>query len=102
MAQEKLLIFEFDESPIPNGCRRHIEEVQIRKDGCIWIIHRNDADPFPSNPHAHNKESRLKLDLGNGKLFLHREFTGQRIKHKHLMEIRSEAEKKGIQLPPLS
>jgi hypothetical protein len=48
---------EFEASPIPDGTMRRLDEVTIKRDGCIWRIDRNDADPFPSNPHAHNVES---------------------------------------------
>jgi hypothetical protein len=54
---------EFEISPIPTGTKRRLDEVTIKRDGCIWRIHKNDPDPFPSNPHAHNIESDLKLDL---------------------------------------
>jgi hypothetical protein len=44
-------------SPIPGGTLRRLDEVTVKRDGHVWRIHRNDADPFPSNPHAHNLES---------------------------------------------
>lgn len=60
---ELLCSIEFEISPIPTGTKRRLDEVTIKRDGCIWRIHKNDPDPFPSNPHAHNIESDLKLDL---------------------------------------
>jgi len=42
---------------------------RIKYKGEIWTIHKNDKDIFPSNPHAHNYERKLKLHLGNGKLY---------------------------------
>jgi hypothetical protein len=66
---------EFEALPIPDGTMRRLDEVTIKRDGCIWRIHRNDADPFPSNPHAHNVESGLKLDLSTGALYFRRQPT---------------------------
>ena len=88
-------------SPIPSGCRRLLNEVTIKKDGKIWRIHKNDPDPFPSKPHAHNVESGLKMDLSNGDLY----FMGalqQRVNKKHLLDLRSMIAKYDIILPDLS
>lgn len=90
---------ELDHSPIPSGCLRRLDEITIKKDGQIWRIHKNDDDPFPSNPHAHNLESRLKLDLSNGNLYYKRRDTGKTISRKDLLAIRSKITK--IQLPPI-
>ncbi|WEK21329.1 MAG: hypothetical protein P0Y49_09265 [Candidatus Pedobacter colombiensis] len=46
-----------------------LEKADIRNDGQKWRVHQNDADPFPSNPHAHNYSKHQKLHLGNGKLY---------------------------------
>lgn len=77
-------------------------KVKIKSGGLIWIIHRYDLDPFPSNPHAHNLESNLKLDLSNGRCFKIREHVDT-IARKDLLDIRSKALKvyKG-ELPPLT
>lgn len=100
---EKLLgEIEFPESPIPSQCRRNINEVTVKGDGCIWRIHQNDEDPFPSNPHAHNIESGLKLDLSNGRLFFKSKYTGKSISRKNLLYIRSELEKREITLPNIA
>ena len=48
---------EFTESPVPDETRRRLNEITVRKDGCVWRVHKNDADGFPSRPHAHNVES---------------------------------------------
>lgn len=50
--------------------------------GEIWRVHKYDADPFPSNPHAHCVGGRdrfvgLKLHLGNAELFRGPETTGR-------------------------
>ena len=51
--EKVLATIEFDTSPIPNGVMRRMDEVTVKRDGCVWRIHKNDADPYPSNPHAH-------------------------------------------------
>lgn len=91
---------ELDHSPIPSQCRRRLDEVTIKRDGQIWRIHKNDSDPFPSNPHAHNVESGLKLDLTNGKLYYKNTDTGKSISKKDLLAIRDKMTK--IAPPPLA
>lgn len=65
-------------------------KVRIKAKGQIWIIHKNDADPKPSNPHAHNLEQNIKLDLGNGNCFRKREWLFK-IGKKELLSIREKA-----------
>jgi hypothetical protein len=91
---------ELDHSPIPSGCIRRLDEITIKKDGQIWQIHQNDDDPFPSNPHAHNVESGLKLDLSNGKLYFKTQATGSSVRKKDLLDIRKKMTK--IKPPPLT
>jgi hypothetical protein len=98
---ELLAEIEFEASPIPDGTMRRLDEVTIKRDGCIWRIHRNDADPFPSNPHAHNIESGLKLDLSTGALYFRRQPTDTGVSRKDLEFIRTQAQNKGINVPPL-
>ncbi len=86
-------------SIIPRSVPRFLVEQRIRRNGEIWEIHKNDADPFPSNPHAHNLENRLKLHLGTGELFKKRQRMG-RITRKHLLAIREEVSR--FELPLLS
>jgi hypothetical protein len=102
MSEEVLGSVELDHSPIPDGCCRRLDEVTIKRHGEVWQIYVNDADPFPSNPHAHNGESGLKLHLGNGELFLGASNTGKSVVRKDLLAIRQQAEAKGIGLPPLA
>lgn len=102
MADIFLTTIELDISPIPDGCRRRFDEVTIKRDGLVWRINKNDVDPFPSNPHAHNVESGLKLDLSNGNLYFMRRFTEKTIAQKHLLAIRTQAEQKGVKLPSLA
>jgi hypothetical protein len=63
MSNEHIAIIELEESIIPDGCMRRLDEVQVKHKNEIWRIHKTDSDPFPSKPHAHNVESDLKLDL---------------------------------------
>lgn len=91
---------ELAETVIPPGIIRKLEEVRLKARGDIWDIHQNDADPFPSDPHAHNVESGHKLDLGNGDLYRRTTRVGK-IKKKDLLRIRGLAQEKGVQLPAL-
>jgi hypothetical protein len=52
--------------------------VLVQKDyrvaGEVWQVHKSDADPFPSHPHAHSVGGRqkfigLKLHLGTRQLW---------------------------------
>lgn len=95
---EKLTSVELEEDIIPSDIPRLLREQRIRLNGNVWTIHRNDADPFPSNPHAHNYAEGLKLDLSNGVLYDYRCVAG-RIKYKHLLTLRERIQH--LDLPPL-
>ena len=99
MASVLLGEVELAKSPIPDECTRMLREATIRKDGCVWRIHKNDSDPFPSNPHAHNIESGFKVDLSTGNLYLQTDWTGKRVSKKDLAAILSMAARKGIAFP---
>lgn len=73
-------------------------EKRIKVNGHIWEIHKNDVDPFPSDPHAHSVESSVKLHLGTGDIYIKRNIVG-RIKVKELEEIRKKLTAAGITLP---
>lgn len=75
------------------------QKLRIKSKGIIWVIHRYDVDPFPSNPHAHQLESNIKLDLSSGKCFIRKQYV-HTIKKKDLIYIRGEASKV-YELPPL-
>ena len=62
-----------DESVLPDDLPLHLLEAEVKLDGKKWTIHKYDADPFPSNPHAHNYAENLKLHLGNGLLYFGKE-----------------------------
>jgi hypothetical protein len=90
-----------DERIIPDQEDQEIFEVLVKNNGQQWEIHKNDPDPFPSDPHAHNYSSGLKLDLSNGNLFKKKQQRGS-IKKKLLLEIRQKCTDKGITLPILT
>jgi hypothetical protein len=96
---EHLGEIEIEESIIPSGCVRRLVEQTIRLGGEIWRIYRNDADPFPSSPHAHNVESGLTLHLGTGELFLRRKYAGEKVERKRLVALRQRI--RNLPLPPL-
>jgi hypothetical protein len=74
---------------IPKDLRINYK-VRIKTKGNICVIHKNDKDPFPSNPHAHILDSNIKLHLGNGNCYRKREFI-YKINKKKLVDIREKA-----------
>lgn len=102
---EELAIIRFEESIMPAGVDILLTEAEVKLQGEIWIVHKNDADPFPSNPHAHNYRNRLKMHLGNGDLYKGKKRTPcQRMKHSLLLDFRTRLMQKNasIVLPPLA
>ena len=87
-----------DESIIPSDTLRSLYEEQVKFKGEIWVIHKNDIDPFPSSPHAHNYESALKLHLGNGELYYGTDLVGK-VARKNFLKLRGLF--KRVQLPEL-
>lgn len=59
---------ETDADIIPVSIRLD-RKVQFKAKGLIWIINKYDPDPFPSNPHAHQLDNNIKLDLSNGRCY---------------------------------
>lgn len=80
----------------------HKVKARIKAKGNIYIIHKNDLDPFPSNPHAHIYGQCLKLDLSNGNLYRKKQLV-EKIPKKEFLLIRSKITEvyKG-ELPDLS
>jgi hypothetical protein len=74
---EVLVEIELPESIIPEGIPVSLREAQAKHKNEIWEVHRNDADPHPSNPHAHCEEHALKMHLGTGELFRKRKLVGK-------------------------
>jgi hypothetical protein len=66
---EVLAEFISEEPLIPEGIPRLLTEQTVKVKGEVWRIHKNDVDPFPSVPHAHNYESEVVLHLGSGEMF---------------------------------
>lgn len=77
------------------------EEITLKSGGEIWCIHKGDRDPFPSSPHAHNVETKEKLDLSNGLLYRRREPTGHWLRKADLIRLRQRFEQEGWQMPAL-
>ncbi len=95
----KLLELQLKESILPDVIEQRFVEAQFKQNGEIWVVHKNDADPFPSNPHAHCYEKGLKLHLGNGKLYLGTKHVGK-VSKKQFISLRTKMAK--IKLPTLS
>lgn len=98
---EEIASIKFDSSILPEGVPIRLDEEEVKHKGEIWVIHKNDKDPFPSNPHGHNKETGLKLHLGNGDLYSSKNKPlNKAISKKYLIAIRNKAKNKT--LPTLS
>jgi hypothetical protein len=89
----------------PKGVPVYLTEAEIKLQGEIWVIHKNDADPFPSNPHAHNYQQRLKMHLGNGDLYMYKQKQPcRRLRKSVFLEFRERVTQRtsSIVLPPLA
>lgn len=77
----------------PDG--RYILEEDFKVSGDVWRVHKSDADPFPSSPHAHliggtKRFVGCTLHLGTAELFRKREPLGRRLEEnqfKRLIEL---------------
>ncbi len=87
---------------VPGGIRR-IYAALNNGAGSEWEIHRNDSDPFPSNPYAHNEVEDIAMDLATGGLYHDRQFV-HRLRRAQLIRFRDKIASKypGIGLPPLA
>jgi hypothetical protein len=83
---------------IPPGIPRLLTEQTVKVKGEIWRVHKNDADGFPSIPHAHNYETGVVLDLGNGAMYDRNRNQIGTLGCKKLLLIREKLT--GINLPP--
>jgi hypothetical protein len=95
---ELLAVAVFEESIVPHGTERVFFEERVKHNGELWFVHKYDADPFPSDPHAHNYESGLKLHLGNGGLYLGKKHVGS-LSKKNFIALREKV--RHVDLPPL-
>lgn len=67
---------------LPDG--QYLLEEDFKVSGEVWRVHKSDADPFRSNPHAHcvggaKRFIGCKLHLGTGELFRDREPMGRKL-----------------------
>lgn len=56
------------------GSGLYVEEADLRVNGVVWRVHKSDADPYPSKPHAHciagaKRFLGYTLHLGTAQLF---------------------------------
>ncbi len=86
-------------SLLPSKVIGRLDEQRIKINGEVWDIYKYDADPRPSNPHAHNADSGVKMDLSNGRQYLNSIEIGK-INQKQLKVFRSLVNP-NIPLPPL-
>lgn len=96
---EVLAEIELEEGIIPDGTTRLLTEKTVKVKGEVWRVHKNDADPWPSNPHAHNYDAGLTLHLGTGELFDNNRKSVGLIGTKKLKAVRSKLG--DIELPAL-
>jgi len=78
--------------------------IKCKLGGRIWIVHPNDADPWPSKPHAHEYDRREKLDLSSGEIFsLPARTPAAKLRPKELEALRAEISCRlpSLQLPSL-
>lgn len=94
---EPLQTITLTESILPEDWPKLLLEQVIKQNGEQWEIRKYDADPFPSNPHAHNHEARVKLHLGTGELFKKHTLVGK-IRCKDLKSLRAQVSE-SIELP---
>lgn len=100
-APEILCEINVGDSIIPTVMAGMLLEVKLKAGGEIWYIHKYDADFKPSNPHGHNAETNLKLNLSSGELYLHGKKVGA-ITKKNLMRVRELAAERKVKLPALA
>ncbi len=89
---------------LPDGLSL-LGEAEGKVSNQVWRVHKNDVDFFPSDPHAHNPETGITLDLSNGWTYKKRACCGK-IKKKFLLALRAQLEdplrRQGIELPALA
>jgi hypothetical protein len=72
--QDQISIYLGEEVPFENADGRFLIQKDYKVAGEVWQVHKGDADPFPSCPHAHCVGGKqrfigLKLHLGSRELF---------------------------------
>jgi hypothetical protein len=90
---------------VPGGVTILLTEAKVKLRGEIWTVYKSDADPFPSNPHAHNYRLGVKMHLGNGDLYGYKEkVPSAKLRRSLLLEFRARVQQANpaIVLPPLA
>ncbi len=86
------IIFEFQlesgNKIIPEKIPFLLTEKTDEKKGELWRVRKDGPDPWPSNPHACNYETGLRLHLGSGELFDSDRQSVEKISDKKLQAIR--------------
>jgi hypothetical protein len=106
-----LIRYDFARTPIPPGAFLSAEraergpfapELLVKQDGRIYSVHKNDVDPRPSKPHAHDDCGR-KVDLSNGDIYTDNKVS-DRLSKKKLKELRHslrDRKQDWLVLPPM-
>lgn len=89
---------ELDEPLLFKGMFESKADVKMK--GQRWRVYQNDADPFPSDPHAHNLDQHVKLHLGTGGLYRGRTLKDV-LSRKIFLNLRDRFSAIGVVLPPL-
>ena len=89
---------------LPDG--RYILEEDYRGKGEVWRVHKRDADPYPSNPHAHcvggaKRFVGCTLHLGTAELYNGRKPLGRKLEDKQFERLIELIKPKfpGVKLP---
>lgn len=81
---------ELTEGVLPEGISLLLNEKTVKVKGEVWRMHQNDADPWPSNPHAHNYQSGIVANLQTGELFDTNRKSVGKLNKKKLARLREE------------
>lgn len=97
--------FPFEPEPLAsniNADKNILEKGKIAFKNKIWMIHKNDQDPFPSDPHAHEYSNNLKLCLACGKIYRGKERVNE-YRNKDFLKLRGLIENRipNIKLPKI-
>jgi hypothetical protein len=108
---ELLIDYDFSRTPFPRGAlvprqeaqpEPFVAELLVKQDGRVYQVHKNDVDPLPSRPHAHDDLNR-KIDLSTGDVYVNGRII-DRLKEKKLRELRQRLRDRNqawLVLPPL-
>jgi hypothetical protein len=88
------------ESIFPKGILTPIEEAKIKLKGEIWYINKTGEHDFPSDPHAHNRETGTTMDLRTGELYRKRDCIGV-VGKKEFLHFRELIQQQNISIPPI-